>query len=63
MKNFLPNIIHAVSSYDDPGPHGAGGRYTEPMLPEIEYKYFRKGSQVFSYNNFYLPSILYFFGL
>ncbi|KAI7736900.1 hypothetical protein M8C21_032331 [Ambrosia artemisiifolia] len=34
--------------YDDPGPHGAGGRYSEHMLPEIEFKDFRKGSQWFT---------------
>ncbi|GJR78746.1 glycosyltransferase BC10 isoform X1 [Tanacetum coccineum] len=40
--------VSFIDCYDDPGPHGAGGRYTEPMLPEIEYKYFRKGSQWFT---------------
>ncbi|KVI12165.1 Glycosyl transferase, family 14 [Cynara cardunculus var. scolymus] len=34
-------------SFDDPGPHG-GGRYSEHMLPEVEYKDFRKGSQWFT---------------
>lgn len=32
-------------SFEDPGPHGSG-RYYEHMLPEIEKKEFRKGSQV-----------------
>ncbi|KAI3806610.1 hypothetical protein L1987_22520 [Smallanthus sonchifolius] len=37
-----------IDCYDDPGPHGAGGRYSEHMLPEIEFKHFRKGSQWFT---------------
>ncbi|KAD6119666.1 hypothetical protein E3N88_10937 [Mikania micrantha] len=37
-----------IDCYDDPGPHGAGGRYSEHMLPEIEFKDFRKGSQWFT---------------
>nr|XP_043637144.1 glycosyltransferase BC10-like [Erigeron canadensis]XP_043637145.1 glycosyltransferase BC10-like [Erigeron canadensis] len=40
--------ISFIDSYDDPGPHGAGGRYSEHMLPEIEFKDFRKGSQWFT---------------
>lgn len=32
-------------SYVDHGPHG-NGRYIEHMLPEVEKKDFRKGSQV-----------------
>lgn len=41
------NLILEVSNYsfEDPGPHGTG-RYSEHMLPEIERKDFRKGSQV-----------------
>jgi len=44
------NLIFDTSyySFDDPGPHGSG-RYSERMLPEIEKKDFRKGSQVFIY--------------
>jgi len=30
----------------DTGPHG-NGRYVERMLPEVEKKDFRKGSQVY----------------
>lgn len=49
MKTLFHQIsFPAVCSYDDPGPHGAGGRYSEHMLPEIEFKDFRKGSQVFA---------------
>ncbi|KAA8525751.1 hypothetical protein F0562_007598 [Nyssa sinensis] len=33
-----------VDCFIDPGPHG-GGRYSEHMLPEVESKDFRKGSQ------------------
>ncbi|XP_071737604.1 glycosyltransferase BC10-like [Rutidosis leptorrhynchoides] len=40
--------VSFIDSYDDPGPHGAGGRYSEHMLPEIEFKDFRKGSQWFT---------------
>ena len=32
----------------DPGPHGTG-RYSEHMLPEVEKRDFRKGSQVIQY--------------
>ena len=32
-------------SFEDPGPHG-NGRYSQHMLPEVEKKDFRKGSQV-----------------
>ncbi|XP_073138145.1 uncharacterized protein [Henckelia pumila] len=40
-----------VDCFEDPGPHGSG-RYSERMLPEVEKKYFRKGSQVvFCYLN------------
>uniref|UniRef100_A0A165ZS46 Glycosyltransferase n=1 Tax=Daucus carota subsp. sativus TaxID=79200 RepID=A0A165ZS46_DAUCS len=48
VYNFL--IFANVSFLDvweDPGPHGAG-RYSEHMLPEVEKKYFRKGSQWFT---------------
>ncbi|KAH9760060.1 hypothetical protein KPL70_000037 [Citrus sinensis] len=34
-------------SFEDPGPHG-NGRYSEHMLPEVEKKDFRKGSQWFT---------------
>ncbi|XP_073138141.1 glycosyltransferase BC10-like isoform X4 [Henckelia pumila] len=36
-----------VDCFEDPGPHGSG-RYSERMLPEVEKKYFRKGSQWFT---------------
>ncbi|KAI3750343.1 hypothetical protein L2E82_20977 [Cichorium intybus] len=39
--------VSFIDCYDDPGPHG-GGRYSEHMLPEVEYKHFRKGSQWFT---------------
>lgn len=57
MKNMTFNVameslsfshMHAcnsIFSFEDPGPHG-GGRYSMHMLPEVEKKYFRKGSQV-----------------
>lgn len=38
----------SLSSFVDPGPHGTG-RYSEHMLPEVEKKDFRKGSQVHSW--------------
>ncbi|RDX71286.1 hypothetical protein CR513_49390, partial [Mucuna pruriens] len=43
-----PDNQHFVllsESYVDPGPHG-NGRYIEHMLPEVEKKDFRKGSQM-----------------
>ncbi|CAA2950492.1 uncharacterized protein LOC111412154 [Olea europaea subsp. europaea] len=36
-----------VDCFEDPGPHGSG-RYSEHMLPEVEKKDFRKGSQWFT---------------
>ncbi|GAB4836885.1 hypothetical protein Ancab_001796 [Ancistrocladus abbreviatus] len=48
VYNFL--IFTNVSFIDcfvDPGPHGTG-RYSEHMLPEVETKDFRKGSQWFT---------------
>ncbi|EPS74358.1 hypothetical protein M569_00400, partial [Genlisea aurea] len=36
-----------VGSFEDPGVHGSG-RYNEHMLPEVEKKNFRKGSQWFT---------------
>ncbi|CAL9078397.1 unnamed protein product [Musa textilis] len=39
--------ISYIDTFWDPGPHG-NARYTEHMLPEIEEKNFRKGSQWFS---------------
>lgn len=43
---FLPFPTNPPKkSYVDPGPHG-NGRYIENMLPEVEKKDFRKGSQV-----------------
>lgn len=40
-------MANSLSSFVDPGPHG-NGRYSEHMLPEVEKKDFRKGSQVYS---------------
>ncbi|XP_039034356.1 glycosyltransferase BC10-like [Hibiscus syriacus] len=44
-------LMHAnmsfIDSYVDPGPHG-NGRYSARMLPEVEEKDFRKGSQWFT---------------
>ncbi|KAK9002460.1 hypothetical protein V6N11_025138 [Hibiscus sabdariffa] len=46
-------LMHAnmsfVDSFVDPGPHG-NGRYSTRMLPEVEEKDFRKGSQWFTMN-------------
>ncbi|KAI4316235.1 hypothetical protein L6164_024234 [Bauhinia variegata] len=39
--------VSFVDCFWDPGPHG-NGRYIEHMLPEVEKKDFRKGSQWFS---------------
>ncbi|CAJ2643391.1 glycosyltransferase BC10-like [Trifolium pratense] len=39
--------VSFIECYIDPGPHG-NGRYIEHMLPEVEIKDFRKGSQWFS---------------
>ncbi|XP_022951968.1 uncharacterized protein LOC111454695 [Cucurbita moschata] len=48
VYNYLifTNVSY-IDCFDDPGPHGSG-RYSERMLPEIEKKDFRKGSQWFS---------------
>lgn len=48
IKSLSSRHMHAcnsIFSFEDPGPHG-GGRYSEHMLPEVEKKNFRKGSQV-----------------
>ncbi|KAG9160376.1 hypothetical protein Leryth_008783 [Lithospermum erythrorhizon] len=39
--------VSFVDCFEDPGPHG-NGRYSERMLPEVEKKDFRKGSQWFT---------------
>ncbi|KAK7283041.1 hypothetical protein RIF29_12260 [Crotalaria pallida] len=39
--------VSFIECYNDPGPHGTG-RYIHHMLPEVEEKDFRKGSQWFS---------------
>ncbi|KAE9609195.1 hypothetical protein Lal_00020551 [Lupinus albus] len=39
--------VSFIECYIDPGPHG-NGRYIHHMLPEVEEKDFRKGSQWFS---------------
>lgn len=44
-----------LKSYVDTGPHG-NGRYIEHMLPEVEKKNFRKGSQVIFYGC-YVPLV------
>lgn len=48
INSLSSSHLHAcnsIFSFEDPGPHGSG-RYSEHMLPEVEKKYFRKGSQV-----------------
>ncbi|PKA65811.1 hypothetical protein AXF42_Ash017336 [Apostasia shenzhenica] len=48
VYNYLMETnVSFVDCFADPGPHGAG-RYSERMLPEIEKKDWRKGSQWFS---------------
>lgn len=44
---LLLTSVSFIDSYVDTGPHG-NGRYVERMLPEVEKKDFRKGSQWFS---------------
>lgn len=44
---LMETNVSFVDCFGDPGPHGAG-RYSEHMLPEIERKNWRKGSQWFS---------------
>lgn len=39
--------VSFLDCFEDPGPHG-GGRYSEHMLPEVEFRDFRKGSQWFT---------------
>ncbi|XP_059645238.1 glycosyltransferase BC10 [Cornus florida] len=39
--------VSFIDCFVDPGPHG-GGRYSPHMMPEVEYKDFRKGSQWFT---------------
>lgn len=48
VYNYLmyTNVSY-VDCFEDPGPHGSG-RYSEHMLPEVEKKDFRKGSQWFT---------------
>ncbi|XP_026437151.1 uncharacterized protein LOC113335263 [Papaver somniferum] len=47
--NYLMNTnVSFIDCYEDLGPHGAAGRYSEHMLPEVDYKDFRKGSQWFT---------------
>ncbi|KAG6522790.1 glycosyltransferase BC10-like [Zingiber officinale] len=48
VYNYLmATNVSFIDSFWDPGPHG-NARYTEHMLPEIEEKDFRKGSQWFT---------------
>ncbi|MED6199116.1 hypothetical protein PIB30_072893 [Stylosanthes scabra] len=48
MYNYLLlTNVSFIDCYVDAGPHG-NGRYIERMLPEVEKKDFRKGSQWFS---------------
>ncbi|GAB4854558.1 hypothetical protein Ancab_023139 [Ancistrocladus abbreviatus] len=45
VYNFLMfTNVSFIDCFVDPGPHGTG-RYSEHMLPEVEKKDFRKGSQ------------------
>ncbi|KAK7293654.1 hypothetical protein RJT34_16526 [Clitoria ternatea] len=44
---LLLTNVSFIDCYVDPGPHG-NGRYIDYMLPEVEKKDFRKGSQWFS---------------
>lgn len=44
---LLYTNVSFIDSFEDPGPHGTG-RYIEYMLPEVEKKNFRKGSQWFT---------------
>ncbi|GAB2250848.1 hypothetical protein Droror1_Dr00017098 [Drosera rotundifolia] len=48
VYNYLmfPNVSF-IDCFTDPGPHG-NGRYSDHMLPEVEIKDFRKGSQWFT---------------
>ncbi|XP_047311918.1 glycosyltransferase BC10-like isoform X2 [Impatiens glandulifera] len=41
------HFVLLSESFEDPGPHG-NGRYSNHMLPEVEKKDFRKGSQWFT---------------
>ncbi|XP_042441523.1 glycosyltransferase BC10-like isoform X1 [Zingiber officinale] len=48
VYNYLmATNVSFIDSFWDPGPHG-NARYTEHMLPEIEVRDFRKGSQWFT---------------
>lgn len=47
-KYLMETNISFVDCFEDPGPHGTGGRYSEHMMPEIEKNDFRKGAQWFS---------------
>lgn len=44
---LMETNVSFIDSFEDPGPHGTG-RYIEHMLPEIEKKDWRKGSQWFT---------------
>ncbi|XP_047962321.1 glycosyltransferase BC10-like [Salvia hispanica] len=44
---LMQTNVSFVDCYEDPGPHGTG-RYIKYMLPEVEKKDFRKGSQWFT---------------
>ncbi|CAA7406572.1 unnamed protein product [Spirodela intermedia] len=46
-RYLMETNISFIDCFDDPGPHGTG-RYSENMLPEIEKKDWRKGSQWFT---------------
>ncbi|XP_042046113.1 glycosyltransferase BC10-like [Salvia splendens] len=48
VYNYLMQTnVSFVDCFEDPGPHGSG-RYINYMLPEVEKKDFRKGSQWFT---------------
>ncbi|EHA8589817.1 putative glycosyltransferase BC10 [Cocos nucifera] len=50
VYNYLMGTnISFVDCFQDPGPHG-NGRYSKQMLPEVEERDFRKGAQVFMFD-------------
>ncbi|XP_042396216.1 glycosyltransferase BC10-like [Zingiber officinale] len=46
-KYLMGTNVSFIDNFFDPGPHG-NGRYSEHMMPEIEHRDFKKGSQWFS---------------
>ncbi|RZC56992.1 hypothetical protein C5167_015830 [Papaver somniferum] len=48
VYNYLMDTnVSFIDRFEDPGPHGSG-RYSEHMLPEVDYKDFMKGAQWFT---------------